>query len=110
MNDIYSAANIARSRARVKSIRSQVANGQLPDSWLVTADEIDNYANDREKAAQWTPADQAEATCPECGMAVNVRETQYGCDRPGGCGWLQPRTVYLVPVDPAEATNCETCQ
>ena len=82
MHDIYSTENIARSRARAKSIRSQVANRQLPDSWLVTADEIDNYASDRERIR----------LLPD--------------------SWLVTAEAahYLEPVDPAEATNCQACQ
>ncbi len=69
MENIYSRENIARSRARADSIRRQVADGELELSWLVTADEIEKYADERAALA-----------------------------------------TYSVPVDPADATNCEACQ
>jgi hypothetical protein len=31
-------------------------------------------------------------------MAVNVRPTQFGCDRPGGCGWLEDSALG-TPVE-----------
>ena len=48
MTDIYTAANIARSRARAASIRRAVADGTLASYWLDTADEVDVYADERE--------------------------------------------------------------
>lgn len=68
MENIYSAENIARSRARATSIRNQVANGLLEDAWLVTADEIDSYAREREALAAYSvPVDPADETnCEAC--------------------------------------------
>lgn len=46
--NIFSAENIARSRARAAGIREMVAAGTLTDSWATTADAIDADADERE--------------------------------------------------------------
>ena len=54
MNDIYSPENIERSRLRAREIRLRVDEGRLPDpaEWLRVADEVDAYADEREREAQ----------------------------------------------------------
>ena len=52
MDDIYSPENIARSRARAAAIRADVQDGSLEASWLNVADEVDDYANEREADAR----------------------------------------------------------
>ena len=48
MDNIYSAANIERSRGRARAFRKLVADGTLPTSYLGIADEMDTFANERE--------------------------------------------------------------
>jgi ATP-dependent protease HslVU (ClpYQ) peptidase subunit len=48
--DIYSPANIARSRARAATIRTRVEAGELGAEWLDIAAEVEAYADDRERA------------------------------------------------------------
>ena len=50
MTNIYTAENVARSRARAAGIRQMVADGRLSADWLVTADEVDVYADERAAA------------------------------------------------------------
>lgn len=51
MSDIYSAENIARSRARAAGIRRMVADGELEaGEWLQIADDVEAYALERERA------------------------------------------------------------
>ena len=48
MTDIYTAENIARSRARATMIRQMATRENLGQNWFEIADEIDAYANRRE--------------------------------------------------------------
>ena len=48
MTDIYSPANIERSRGRARHFRALVADGTLPVEYLEVADAIDAHANERE--------------------------------------------------------------
>ena len=51
IEDIYSPENIARSRARAAAFRVKVERGELGAEWLTTADEVDAYADERERDA-----------------------------------------------------------
>lgn len=53
LSDIYSAANIARSRFRAEAFRQMVADGRLSadDGWLQAADDLDAHATEREQLA-----------------------------------------------------------
>ena len=48
MTDIFSPANIERSRGRARHFRALVADGTLPVEYLEVADAIDAHANERE--------------------------------------------------------------
>lgn len=68
LTDIYSTANIARSKARAAHIRARVAIGQLEPEWLISAAEIETYANEREALAAYSaPVDPASLNdCEAC--------------------------------------------
>lgn len=51
MDNIYSPENIARSRARAASMREMVAAGTLGPEHFQIADDMDQYADEREAKA-----------------------------------------------------------
>ncbi|MDR6868160.1 hypothetical protein J2Y69_002771 [Microbacterium resistens] len=52
MTDIYSPDNIARSRARAAEFRERVERGELDETYLEVAVEMEAYADEREQTAQ----------------------------------------------------------
>ena len=46
--NIYTPENIARSRTRAQHLRERVRAGELPDGWLLIAEQIESYADERE--------------------------------------------------------------
>lgn len=84
MDDIYSPENIARSRSRAAHFRELVAEGTIDESWLVTAGEVEAYAEEREKEAAARAERHSAGVCESGGLAVSRQPTTQVRYQPAG--------------------------